>query len=400
MLVEGVVYFESTGGQLHAVDSSTGQQLWNGNEHVSKGVAIDRGIVYYSYATAHNRLSARDALTGETLWESEIGYLSTDPIATQGVIYVGATPTGEHDRIALHAVDAATGEGIWKHETGFIAGSPVVADGVVYFTTYDHSLGTGNWEVRSDLHAVDAATGDLLWRHRTGNADPWIAVANNTVYLTVFINYNNERLELELHAVNASTGELRWSYSGGSWLLSLPVVVDGVAYFLDRDHRDEALFALDASNGKLRWRQTVVDADLGFATRPTVTDGVVYVGSTDGRVSAWAASNGNPLWKYDTGGIGISSAVVVDGKIYFGSGKYRRSLFALDAASGELLWHHTPERELEGSPFLSACPAGGPVGHCGGMEIPTPFVEDGVVIYFFNGSYNSHLYALDTSTLP
>jgi outer membrane protein assembly factor BamB len=56
---------------------------------------------------------------------------------------------------------------------------------------------------------------------------------------------------------------------------------------------------------------------------PAVANGVVYVGSADGKVYALNASTGAKLWSYTTAAPPsfLSSPIVADGVVYFGGGE-------------------------------------------------------------------------------
>jgi outer membrane protein assembly factor BamB len=56
---------------------------------------------------------------------------------------------------------------------------------------------------------------------------------------------------------------------------------------------------------------------------PAVVDDTVYIGSTDGRVYALAASDGSQQWQFQTGSNVLSSPAVVDGTVYVGSNDER-----------------------------------------------------------------------------
>jgi PKD repeat protein len=100
---------------------------------------------------------------------------------------------------------------------------------------------------------------------------------------------------------------------------------------------------------------------------PAVENGVVYFGSNDNNTYALNAATGALLWKYTTGNREISSPAIANGVVYIGS--YDNNLYALNAATGALLWNYT---------------TGGTVGS-------SPAVVNGVV-YF--GSNDNNLYAL------
>ena len=71
-----------------------------------------------------------------------------------------------------------------------------------------------------------------------------------------------------------------------------------------------------------------------------MSNGVVYVGSSNGDVYALNAGTGAKLWTYATGGSVISSPAVANGMVYVGS--YGNNLYALDARTGSAFGPITP----------------------------------------------------------
>lgn len=73
---------------------------------------------------------------------------------------------------------------------------------------------------------------------------------------------------------------------------------------------------MDAATGDVVWT-----AETGAAVRssPAVGNGVVYVGSDDGKVYAMDAATGAVLWTATTGGEVFSSPAVALGRVYVGS---------------------------------------------------------------------------------
>ena len=98
-------------------------------------------------------------------------------------------------------------------------------------------------------------------------------------------------------------------------------------------------------------------------TAPTVLDGKVYVGADDGNVYALDATDGAPLWTYETGDVVRSTAVVSNGVVYVGSND--SNLYALDAATGDLLWQHDTGSPVQYAPLV------------GGGTVYVPTVSEG-----------------------
>lgn len=183
--------------------------------------------------------------------------------------------------------------------------------------------------------------------------------------------------------------ETKWRFETGGKVMSSPAVVNGVVYVGSNDGN---LYALRAADGSLAWKFA---ARLAVSSSPAVADGLVYVSSVDGKIYAVSASTGELKWKFATGGerrfsapgihgippatemmpdpfdVFLSSPVVAGGRVYIGSGDH--NVYALDAATGTLVWKHQT----------------GDVVHA------SPAVADGVV---YIGSWDRYMYALDAAT--
>jgi outer membrane protein assembly factor BamB len=183
--------------------------------------------------------------------------------------------------------------------------------------------------------------------------------------------------------------KIKWKFHTGGQVISSPAIVNGTAYVGSTDGN---LYAVDLESGTERWK---------FATKvrvvssPAVDGGVVYFGSYDGNFYALDAASGQVKWKFQTGGerrfagkhlhgahpdaetmpdpfdFYISSPVVWNGAVYFGSGD--GNVYALDAASGKVSWKFKTGDVVHASPAIS----------------------DGTL---FIGSWDSYFYAVDTAT--
>ena len=122
---------------------------------------------------------------------------------------------------------------------------------------------------------------------------------------------------------------------------------------------------------ELVWTFKTDVRNVGFVSSPAIADGVVYVGSEDGRLYALDAATGQEKWSFKTDGEVYSSPAVAGGMVYVGSGDER--LYALDARTGQEKWTFQTDDGVYSSPAVA-----------GGM------------IYI--GSFDGRLYALDART--
>ena len=182
---------------------------------------------------------------------------------------------------------------------------------------------------------------------------------------------------------------VKWKFPTGDRVISSPVFKDNVIYF---GGDDGTVYAVDAATGRQIWKR----ATNGPApATPAIADGTVYIGSYDGKFYAFNAQTGAVKWKFATNGerrfeakglhgmqpknqtiadafdIFLSSPVVANGVVYFGSGD--GNLYALDSATGDLRWKFKTGDVVHASPALA----------------------DGVVFF---GSWDSYFYAVDAAT--
>ena len=182
---------------------------------------------------------------------------------------------------------------------------------------------------------------------------------------------------------------IKWKFPTGDRIVSSPVCSDKVLYFGGDDGN---VYAVDAETGRQIWKRATAGP---VSATPAVANGAVYVGSYDGKFYALNAQTGAMKWKFATGGerrfeakglhgmqpknqtmadpfdVFLSSPVVANGAVYFGSGD--GNLYALDASSGELRWKFKTGDVVHASPAFA----------------------DGVLFF---GSWDSYFYAVDAKT--
>jgi uncharacterized repeat protein (TIGR01451 family) len=304
-VVNGVVYFGSTDGNVYALNASTGAKLWSfaiGNLG-SSSPAVSHGVVYIG--SNGGTVYALNANTGAKLWTYAAGVpVATSPAVSNGVVYIGS-----NDETApindFFALNASTGVLLWSFSgvgppTSF--SSPAVANGVVYVAAGDEL------DRSYDLYALNASTGATLWSFQSGAFFASPGVANGVVYIG--------SLDGNVYALNASTGVLLWNYltGGAEFSFSSPAIANGVVYVGSDDGN---VYALNAATGTKLWSY---DNGISVDSSPAVANGVVYIGSSDGNVHALNASTGAKLWSYDSGNSVPSSPIIVDGVVYFRGG--------------------------------------------------------------------------------
>lgn len=374
-VADGVLYVGSTDGNLYALELDSGKQKWKfpAGVRITSSPAVAGGLVYFqSYSGS---FIAVDAASGQLKWKLQtegerrftakhihgsLPLAESDPdpfdfYLSSPTVWNGAVYFGSGDG-HVYALDAASGAIRWKHATGDVVhASPAVANGVVYI---------GSWD--SYFYALDATTGEEKWRFKTGE-DPDIhnqvgiqgsaAVEDGVVYFGC--------RDSNFYALDAQTGEKKWSFNNkGSWVIGSPAVRGGKVYFATSD---TALFhALDAKTGA-----PIFSLDFKhwpLFSSPALAENMAYVGSHEGKLIAIDLDAQKTAWVFQTEGsrqngaaltnedgtpnynaaftepfyegmvVGVnkmlsvgavlSSPVVVDGAVYFGSAD--GNVYALD----------------------------------------------------------------------
>jgi len=114
-----------------ALDPADGSVRWR-HRHAGNATegaaAVADGTVFVQSGGGDGALYALDLATGERRWSVPVPGEGT-PVVADGVVYASA-----HRRIV--AVDADTGEARWRTETRMPASTPAVGDGTLYVATH------------------------------------------------------------------------------------------------------------------------------------------------------------------------------------------------------------------------------------------------------------------------
>ena len=170
---------------------------------------------------------------------------------------------------------------------------------------------------------------------------------------------SNDKLKLDLD----------WQYPLNAPVASTPVVT-GNQLLVAAENGN--LYSFDFAARKFGW---LYHTEAGIASTPTVADGKIYFLSRDGFFYALEQTTGKYLWRFATGGEGrfaavggyglpaemgpvpdpwdfyLSSPIVHNGKVFFGSTD--KKLYALNAATGELVWSFTADEAIHSSPVIN-----------------------------------------------
>ena len=259
-----------------------------------------------------------------------------------------------------------------------VTAAPALVDGVVY---------VGSWE--RVMYALDGQTGDVIWEHEVPVAPgaTYGPIVSSAAVTDTTIDGAPMRLVLfgagpHVLALDASDGSEVWVHDASAGVADTPTeyesspVVVGDLVLIGRDTHNEAvdrtggvrggLVALDLATGAVEW---TFEPELdepgagcgGMWGSPTVdvaTD-IVYMGTANcpdddfewtphvNAVTALDVTTGEPRWSFQPSGppdddtdFGATPNLFTDadGRKVLGAGKKDGTYYALDPATGALLW--------------------------------------------------------------
>jgi outer membrane protein assembly factor BamB len=243
--------------------------------------------------------------------------LATPSPVTDGQVVIAWYGTGQ-----VVALDAAAGKPLWSKHLGKEYGpfeinwghasSPALHGELAIFPCY-HESG-------AYLLALDKRTGAVRWkRDRTPGAHSYSTPAVIAHDGRSVLVLNSSR---GVEAFDAATGEPRWHVlEDNRFPIPMPVHDNGVLY-LSRGYRSSPYLAI-----RLGGRGDVTDTHVVWKTptgAPYVSslvlyDGLLYMASELGIVTAIDSASGNMVWRERVGGVFTASPVAGDGKVYLAS---------------------------------------------------------------------------------
>jgi polyvinyl alcohol dehydrogenase (cytochrome) len=411
-----IVYFPDWAGYLYAVHAGNGKLIWNHAISAYNGQAaamsrvspaIYQGEIIIgdnvSQAIAHNgaHIMGIDRKTGNLLWITQVdphpaAIITGSPIVSGGTVYVGVSSNEEAlatnnaypcctHRGSMVALNATTGKILWQTYTvpdnggqpgGYsgnaIWGEAVLANGTLFTATGNNytvpdsvlkceSRNPGSLScISPDDHfdaamALDPKTGAIKWAHTLWGYDAWTVACttggsncpspagpdydfgDGPNVLGNLIGFGQK--SGIYWALDPGSGNIVWATSvgpGGTLGgIEWGTATDGSRVYAAIGNNGMTSYtlanggptiswgswaALDAQTGSILWQiadPTPGAIDVGSVS---VANGVLYTDSYSGYVYAIDAATGEILWSFNTGGSVIDGPSIVNGVLYWGSG--------------------------------------------------------------------------------
>lgn len=192
------------------------------------------------------------------------------------------------------------------------------------------------------IYAIDVRNGSLVWRFPEKTDAAKILFAAPTVFndLVIAGDYANV-----LHALSVNTGVEQWTFTGSKGrFIGRPLVVGDTLYVPNGDF---SLYALDKT-GNLKWSYKT---DQALWAKPVSDGTAIYQASLDHNLYALDAASGKLLWKTDLGGALIGSPTLDENGVLY-QGSLANQISALDSKTGKILWQQTTDGAIWAAPVL------------------------------------------------
>jgi outer membrane protein assembly factor BamB len=223
---------------------------------------------------------AFDANTGATLWMATLPgqyFFTAPPSALNGIVYTSGAGGGG----TVYAVRETDGKVLWT--AGVMNGdnsSPVVTATGVYVSY-----------VCPQTYKFAPKTGALIWHYSGpceggGGATP--VLSNGLLYVRDWsssFGHNG-------HILNSTTGALVGSFDASF----APAFAAGFAFYV----QSTTIKAVNTTSGATVWTAAPPSGD-SYSTPPIAVDGVLYVGTSGGKLVGYKVGTGKNLVSLDMG---------------------------------------------------------------------------------------------------
>ena len=272
-------------------------------------------------------VEAFDRASGKRAWIHETPAEGDLPPVHDKHNLASASPVTDGERVyawygtgQIVALDAASGKRVWtKHlgkEYGAFdiqwghASSPVLYQDSLILLCYHNPA--------SYLLALDRRTGAVKWKaDKPAGQESYSSpiVVQGPAGAELIVNSNSG-----VESFDPNTGRSLWTYPEVNRFPIPVAMVDNGMLFLSRGYRSSPYMAIrlggrgDITGTHVAWR---VPTGGPYVSSLVHYQGVIYMSTDNGILSAVDAKNGERLWQERVGGTFSASPIAGDGKIYF-----------------------------------------------------------------------------------
>lgn len=294
----------NTAGQVYVLNTNDGTQEWsfqtNGKVYATPAVWEDYVVV----GSSDHHIYGLDAATGTQRWSLRTDHaVLGSPLIHEGVVYIGGSDG------VFRAIDVETGSLVWSFEgvKNYVSAKPLYYQDKIYF---------GSWG--NDFYALNPHTGELIWEWSNGSSNRMFSPAacypvgaNGRVFIVAPDRY--------MTALDAETGAVIWRENpekehGIRVRESMGLSEDGSMVYVKTMDGQLLGYSTEADHMKRVWTSQL---QLPYELTPSAIearDGLVFVPSHSGLLSAVDAHSGQVRWQSKLSNGMINPLKVLPGK--------------------------------------------------------------------------------------
>lgn len=303
-VADDLVITANTAGYVYALDNRTGEVVWT---FPTKGKVYSTPSVWQNFVifgSSDHHIYCLNAENGLLQWEYTTGKAVLASAITQGGVgYIGSSDG------VFRAFDLESGRLIWSFEgiKDYVSGKPLIYGNRIYF---------GSWG--NDFYALDMATGRKEWEWSNGSANRMLSPAacypvgsNGRIFIVAPDRY--------MTALDAQTGQVVWRENKEKDLgirvrESMGLSEDGKLVYVKTMDGELLGISTTADHMEVVWKSKL---QLPYELTPsaiTVADGLVFVPSHSGLVSAVNAADGEVVWQYKISNAMVNPMTILSGR--------------------------------------------------------------------------------------
>ena len=245
-------------------------------------------------------------------------------------------------RSRLVCLDLHNQAEVWKRDLKEVSAPPIIIENRLYLTA-DTGMAA----------CIDCLTGKEIWRQWIGSKSP----AGPSYDSGIVLYPSNKGV---LTGLSDKRGEIVFQTNLDEPLMSKAAVGDKIYL----SGANGGFFALDKQTGKSLWAK---EFPWPIWTSPVVDDTTIFIGDNGGFLRALNSNDGRTIWEFKTGGVIVSSPIVLGNYVLFAS--LDKNIYCLDKKTGLLV----SKRELK-------------------HEVRLPLVSDGHHIYLADQDGEIHCF--------
>ncbi len=277
------------------------------------GFTVSEGTGFFAYGT---QVYALDLKNGGLIWKYPAEASNSRQFYAAPEVGSNMIIVGDYSK-TLAAVDKQSGKEKWSFDKADdrYVGSALIANGMIFAPNTDHYL-----------YALDEG-GNLLWRFKAAGPNwtkpvtdgqyIYLASMDHAVY-ALNPQYSSSALSADKDGSMKLVSKALWKVDLGAAIVSNPVLADGVLYVGTVDGK---LYAIDVVAHGVKWMFNGDGKVTPIWGSPVLTTNAVFFGDEDGNVYAVSKAEGKALWPepFAAGSAVISSGVAVNDSVIFAS---------------------------------------------------------------------------------